>query len=83
LDEPLNGLDPISRDKVLQMILASAGEENAILLATHIINKIEGIMDEVIFLNQGRVALAGAVETLRETRKMSMEELYKEVCGND
>jgi ABC-2 type transport system ATP-binding protein len=82
LDEPLNGLDPISREKVLQMILESVGEDSTIVLATHIIKEIENIMDEVIFLNNGYIALAGDVDDLRLTKKMSIEELYKEVYGN-
>lgn len=82
LDEPLNGLDPISRDKVLDMILASVRDDSTIVLATHIIKEIESILDKVIFLNNGQIALAGDVEELRLTKKMSMEELYKEVYGN-
>ncbi|NLL17975.1 MAG: ABC transporter ATP-binding protein, partial [Clostridia bacterium] len=50
--------------------------------ATHIIKEIESIMDEVIFLNEGQVALMGNVDDLRQTRQMSVEELYKEVYGN-
>lgn len=82
LDEPLNGLDPISREKVLQMILSSVREDSTIMLATHIIKEIESIMDEVIFLNNGQIALAGAVDDLRQNKGMSVEELYKEVYGN-
>jgi ABC-2 type transport system ATP-binding protein len=82
LDEPLNGLDPISREKVLEMILKSAREDSTIVLATHIIKEIESILDEVIFLNDGRIILAGNVDDLRLAKKMSIEELYKEVYGN-
>lgn len=82
LDEPLNGLDPISRDKVLTMILSSVRDNSTIVLATHIIKEIEGILDKVIFLNNGQIVLAGDVEELRLIKKMSMEELYKEVYGN-
>ena len=82
LDEPFNGLDPISREKVLEMILDSAREDGTIVIATHIIKEIESIMDEVIFLNEGQVALMGNVDDLRQTRQMSVEELYKEVYGN-
>ncbi len=82
LDEPLNGLDPISREKGLQMILESAREDSTIVISTHIIKEIESILDEVIFLNNGQIALAGNVDDLRLARKMSLEELYKEVYGN-
>lgn len=82
LDEPLNGLDPISREKVVEMILKSAGEESAIILASHIIKEIESILDEVLFLNNGRIILAGNVDDLRLVKKMSIEDLYKEVYSN-
>ena len=82
LDEPLNGLDPISREKVLQMILESVREESTILISTHIIREIESILDKVIFLKNGQIALAGDAEDLRLNRKMSIEELYKEVYEN-
>jgi ABC-2 type transport system ATP-binding protein len=82
LDEPLNGLDPISRDKVLQMILEAAQKDNTIVLATHIIKEIENILDEVIFLNDGQIVLAGEVDEMRLARKKSVEEVYKEVFGN-
>lgn len=82
LDEPLNGLDPISREKVLQMILDATREDCTIIVATHIIKEIESILDEVIFLNNGQIALTGNVDDLRVARKMSVEELYKEVYGN-
>ncbi len=82
LDEPLNGLDPLSREKVLEMILDSVKEESTIFLATHIIREIEGILDEVIFLDNGKIALAGVVDDLRQAKNMSLEDLYREVYGN-
>jgi len=82
LDEPLNGLDPVSREKVLHMILQSAREDSTIVIATHIIKEVESTLDEVIFLNNGQIALAGNVDNLRLTKKMSLEDLYKEVYGN-
>lgn len=82
LDEPFNGLDPLSRESVLEMILDSAREDNAIVIATHIITEIESNMDEVIFLKEGQVALMGNVDDLRQDRQKSVAELYKEVYGN-
>lgn len=82
LDEPFNGLDPLSRESVLEMILDSAREDNAIVIATHIITEIESVMDEVIFLKEGQVALMGNVDDLRQDRQKSVAELYKEVYGS-
>ncbi|NLO90197.1 MAG: ABC transporter ATP-binding protein [Clostridia bacterium] len=82
LDEPFNGLDPISREKVLEIILESSQEDSTIVIATHIIAEIESIIDEVIFLKEGQVILMGNVDDLRQTRQKSVEELYREVYDN-
>ena len=82
LDEPFNGLDPNSREKVLKMILESIREDCTILISTHIIHEVESILDEVLFLNNGQIALKGNVDDLRFQKKMSIEEIYKEVYEN-
>lgn len=83
LDEPLNGLDPISREKVVQAILSAGREDNTLLISSHLINELENVLDEVIFLDKGKVLLAGNAENLRVERGMSMDELYREVYRND
>ena len=82
LDEPLNGLDPISRDKVLKAILQASGENNSLLISSHLIRDMETILDEVIFLDNGKVVLSGNGEELRMERGLSIEELYREVYGD-
>lgn len=82
LDEPLNGLDPISRDKVLKAILQASGENNSLLISSHLIRDMETILDEVIFLDNGKVVLSGNAEELRMERGLSIEELYREVYGD-
>lgn len=82
LDEPLNGLDPISRDKVLEAILAASGENNSLLVSSHMIRDMEAILDEIIFLDKGKVALAGNADQLRVEKGLSIEELYREVYGD-
>lgn len=82
LDEPLNGLDPISRDKVLEAILKASGERNSLLLSSHMIRDMEAVVDEVIFLDNGQVALSGNADQLRMERGISIEELYREVYGD-
>ncbi len=57
LDEPLNGLDPISRTKIKECIIEQFNEEGVMLISTHLVSEIEQILDEVIFLNDGRVIL--------------------------
>ena len=82
LDEPLNGLDPISRDKVLEAILKASGEKNSLLLSSHMIRDMEAVLDEIIFLDTGKVVLSGNADQLRMEKGLSIEELYREVYGD-
>ncbi|AOY77144.1 ABC transporter ATP-binding protein [Clostridium formicaceticum] len=80
LDEPLSGIDILTRDKIIETIIKDyrAGDQS-ILITTHEIQEIEGILDEVIFIRQGKVALQGNVEELREEHQASLIEIMKEV----
>jgi len=79
LDEPLNGIDPVSRDKILKVIVSSLREDSTLIVTSHLVSELESILDEVIFLDKGNVILAGGAEELRMERQCSIEALYKEV----
>ncbi|TCO74782.1 ABC transporter ATP-binding protein [Marinisporobacter balticus] len=79
LDEPLNGIDPISREKIMQTILNACQEENTVIISSHLVKELETILDEVIFLEKGNVVLSGNAENFRIEKGMSMDELYREV----
>ena len=79
LDEPIGGVDPAARDYILRTILANYSENATILLSTHLIADVEKILDDVIFLKQGEVALSASVEQLREERGTSVDALFREV----
>lgn len=80
LDEPLSGIDLLTRDQIIQTILEdySVGEQT-IIISTHEIREIEGIVDEVVFLKEGNVILQGEAESLRNQQGLSLVELMKEV----
>jgi ABC-2 type transport system ATP-binding protein len=80
LDEPLAGIDGLSRERILRAILHEyrAGEQT-LLLATHELHVAEGIFDRVILLKEGRIALAGPADQLRDDRGQSIEEIAREV----
>jgi len=82
LDEPLNGIDLIARDVIMSMIIEIANENNTILLSSHLIDVMEKILDEVIFIKQGRIAMQGNAETLREAHGKSIVDIYKEVFAS-
>lgn len=79
LDEPIAGVDPAARDYILQTILSNYGEESSILISTHLITDIEKVLDEVLFLQNGRIVLSGSVDDIRAEHGKSIDGLFREV----
>ncbi|MCT4605482.1 MAG: ABC transporter ATP-binding protein [Marinisporobacter sp.] len=79
LDEPLNGIDPVSREKIMETVLNACDEEKTLIISSHLVKELERILDEVIFIDKGNVALAGNAEDFRIEKGMSIDELYREV----
>lgn len=79
LDEPLGGVDPTAREKILNAIVNNFSADSSMLITTHLVNDIERIFDEVAFISDGEIVLEGNAEELRMNRKMSIDELYREV----
>ena len=79
LDEPIAGVDPAAREYILQTILSNYGEESSILISTHLITDIEKVLDEVLFLQNGRIVLSGAVDDIRAEHGKSIDGLFREV----
>jgi len=79
LDEPIGGVDPVARGKILDAILEYYNPDSSMLLATHLLTDIERIFDEVILLKQGSVVLHEEVESIRLKSGKSVNDLFKEV----
>ncbi|HDR8432838.1 TPA: ABC transporter ATP-binding protein [Bacillus cereus] len=79
LDEPLGGIDLVSRKHVLDLILKFYREDCTILISTHLIEEIENIFDEVIFLKDGTIILHENVEEIRFQHGKAVHELFREV----
>ena len=79
LDEPIGGVDPATRDYILSTIITNYNPEAAVILSTHLIADVEKVLDEVIFINQGRVVLQSSVDEIREEKGMSVDALFREV----
>jgi len=77
LDEPLGGVDPATRDYILETILTNFNEGASVLISTHLIADIEQILDEVIFINQGRIVLQSSADDLRKKEKSSIDEIFR------
>ena len=79
LDEPIAGVDPATREVILDLILNNYDEDALVLISTHLISDLEQIFDEVIFIKNGKLILHENVEILRSERQMSVDELFREV----
>ena len=79
LDEPIGGVDPASRELILNTILDNYDPQALVLISTHLIGDIEQIFDQVIFLKEGHVNLYDDVEKLRNEHGMSIDQLFREV----
>ncbi len=79
LDEPISGVDPVSREKILDAILENLSEESSMIITTHYIGELERIFDEVIFLSEGKVIEQGDAEELREKYHCSIDEVYRKI----
>ena len=79
LDEPIGGVDPVAREKILDLILKNFKEGASILISTHLIADIERILDDVIFINQGKIILTSSADELRNKYNTSVEGAFKEV----
>lgn len=79
IDEPIAGVDPASRDLIIETILGTYHEDALIIISTHLIQDIEAVLDEVIFLKEGEVMLHENCDELRERTGQSVNEVFREV----
>ena len=77
LDEPLGGVDPATRDYILDTILSNFNENSSIIISTHLISDIERILDEVIFIDKGKIILQSDADKLRRKEKSSIDEIFR------
>ena len=78
LDEPIGGVDPATRDYILHTILNNYKRTATIVISTHLIADVENVLDDVIFINKGKIVLQSSVEAIRAERGSSVDELFRE-----
>jgi ABC-2 type transport system ATP-binding protein len=83
LDEPLDGIDPVGKTRVIDAILAMKPEGASTLVSTHLVKDIERIFDSVFFLSKGRIVFSDECDTMREERNQTVEQAYLEVFINE
>lgn len=79
LDEPIAGVDPAARDYILQTILTNYDATSTIMISTHLIQDIENILDDVIFIKEGKIVCHQAADEMRQQKGQSIDEIFREV----
>lgn len=78
LDEPIGGVDPASRDYILDTILNNFNENASIIISTHLISDVEKILDDVIFIKNGEIVLFEDADKIRKEKNTSIDNLFRE-----
>lgn len=77
LDEPLGGVDPATRDYILDTILTNFNDGASVIISTHLISDIERILDNVIFIDKGEIVLSAETDELRDREDASVDEIFR------
>ena len=79
LDEPIGGVDPATRDYILDTIIRNYNPEAAVVISTHLIADVEQVLDDVVFIQNGRILLRSSVDAIREEQGKSVDQYFREV----
>ena len=79
-DEPLNGVDILTRTQVIEAILANRADGRTMLVSTHLVDELEDVVDTVVFLKKGKLIMAGGKDEICAGR--TLKDLYIEVYGH-
>ena len=85
LDEPIGGVDPATRDYILHTIINNYDPEAAVVISTHLIQDVENVLDNVIFIQNGHIILQSSADAIRSEQGKSVDQLFREVfrCSFD
>jgi len=78
LDEPIGGVDPAAREYILNTIINNYSPTSTVLISTHLISDIEPILDEIVFLKDGKVVRQGNVDDIRYESGESIDQLFRQ-----
>lgn len=79
LDEPIAGVDPAARDYILKTIITSYNPNALVLISTHLIADVETVLDDIVFIENGRIIMHDGADALREKEGKSIDKLFREV----
>lgn len=80
-DEPINGVDMLTRDWVIDEIAARRDAGRILLISTHLVEQVEGVANRALFLSHGELVLAGTLDVVRDGRELS--DVYREIYGGE
>ncbi len=78
LDEPIAGVDPAAREYILGTIINNYGEDATVMISTHLISDIERILDEVVFIQNGKIFRHQNVDEIKEQEGKSIDEVFRD-----
>ena len=79
-DEPLNGVDILTRQQVIEAILTARDPSRTLLISTHLVDELEDVVDTCVYLKEGSLVAAG---TKAETSQgKTLKERYIEIYGH-
>lgn len=79
LDEPIGGVDPATREYILNTIIGNYDPDSTVLISTHLISDVETVLDEFLFLKNGFVVRHENIDDVRSEQGKSVDELFREV----
>lgn len=79
LDEPIGGVDPATRDYILNTIIRNYEPDATVIISTHLISEVESILDEAIFISNGKVLMHKSVDDIRAEYGKSVDAYFREV----
>lgn len=79
LDEPIGGVDPAARDYILRTIISNYNPDSLVIISTHLIQEIESVLDDVLFIRDGQIVLHKSPDQIREESGKGVDELFREV----
>ena len=82
LDEPLNGIDIVAREQIINAVISNAAPNKTIIMSSHLVDELEAVIDYAIFVKDGVIVSHGDAETLRTSTGMSIVDQYKSISTN-
>jgi len=82
LDEPLNGIDLLARDRIMKSIVETATSDRVLLISSHLVEELETVADYAVFIKQSHLIEVRGLEELRASEGISVADKYRQIYAN-